>query len=73
MAFISSFHRILVGIRTPSLSIRHQFASIRLNSTIPTLTSPKLFISGISRSTTDESLYKAFAPFGRLLEGDLIS
>ncbi|KAK6140276.1 hypothetical protein DH2020_025972 [Rehmannia glutinosa] len=72
MAFASAFRRILYGSSTPSLNIRSQFASIRLNSTLATLTTPKLFISGLSRNTTDENLYKAFAPFGRLLEAKVI-
>ncbi|XP_011094828.1 glycine-rich RNA-binding protein 6, mitochondrial [Sesamum indicum] len=72
MAFASAFRRILSGSTTPSLNIRSQFAAIRLNSTLATLTSPKLFVSGLSRNTTDENLYKAFAPFGRLLEAKVI-
>ncbi|KAJ1297722.1 hypothetical protein BS78_01G398700 [Paspalum vaginatum] len=35
---------------------------------VPPLTTPKLFVSGLSRLTTDEKLQGAFAPFGRLLE-----
>ncbi|KAI3474450.1 hypothetical protein Pfo_029311 [Paulownia fortunei] len=72
MAFASAFRRILNGSSTPSLNIRSQFASLRLNSTLATLTTPKLFVSGLSRTTTDENLYKAFAPFGRLLEAKVI-
>ncbi|KAL3839564.1 hypothetical protein ACJIZ3_024155 [Penstemon smallii] len=73
MAFTSAFRRILSGSSTPSLNIRSQFASIRLNSTLVTLTSPKLFISGLSRNTTDENLYNAFNQFGRLLEAKVIT
>ncbi|GFP98356.1 glycine-rich RNA-binding protein 6 mitochondrial [Phtheirospermum japonicum] len=73
MAFASVFRRILTGSSSPSLSVRSQFASIRLNSTHATLTSPKLFVSGLSRSTTDENLFNAFAPFGRLLEAKVIT
>ncbi|KAL8039424.1 hypothetical protein ABFX02_10G036300 [Erythranthe guttata] len=72
MAFVSAFRRILNGSSTPSLTVRSQFASIRLNSTVTTLTAPKLFISGLNRNTSDENLYKAFAPFGRLLEAKVI-
>ncbi|KAK4419102.1 Organelle RRM domain-containing protein 2, mitochondrial [Sesamum alatum] len=72
MAFASAFRRILSGSTTPALNIRSQFAAIRLNSTLVTLTSPKLFVSGLSRNTSDENLYKAFAPFGRLLEAKVI-
>ncbi|KAK2364007.1 organelle RRM domain-containing protein 2, mitochondrial [Trifolium repens] len=45
------------------------FTSIRLNST---LTSPKLFVSGLSRQTTDEKLTEAFSPFGQLVEAKVI-
>ncbi|KAL2544285.1 RNA-binding (RRM/RBD/RNP motif) family protein [Forsythia ovata] len=37
-----------------------------------TLTTPKLFISGLSRSTIDENLFNAFASFGRLLKAKVI-
>ncbi|KAL0395516.1 UNVERIFIED_CONTAM: Organelle RRM domain-containing protein 2, mitochondrial [Sesamum latifolium] len=72
MAFASAFRRILSGSTTLPLNIRSQFAAIRFNSTLATLISPKLFVSGLSRNTTDENLYKAFAPFGRLLEAKVI-
>ncbi|CAM0872542.1 unnamed protein product [Alopecurus aequalis] len=36
---------------------------------VPPLTTPKLFVSGLSRLTTDEKLKSAFAPFGQVLEG----
>ncbi|XP_051130715.1 organelle RRM domain-containing protein 2, mitochondrial [Andrographis paniculata] len=75
MALVSAFRRILSGSSAPAVNVRSHFASIRFNSTnstIPTLTSPKLFVSGLSRNTTDENLYKAFAPFGRLLEAKVI-
>ncbi|XP_057778943.1 organelle RRM domain-containing protein 2, mitochondrial-like [Salvia miltiorrhiza] len=72
MAFASAFRRIFNGSSTPSLNIRSQFCSIRFSSTLPTLTSPKLFISGLSRTTTDDNLYKAFAPFGILREAKII-
>ncbi|XP_042054600.1 organelle RRM domain-containing protein 2, mitochondrial-like [Salvia splendens] len=72
MAFASAFRRIFNGSSTPALNIRSQFSSIRLESTLPTLTSPKLFVSGLSRTTTDDMLYKAFAPFGNLREAKVI-
>ncbi|KAL0375187.1 UNVERIFIED_CONTAM: Organelle RRM domain-containing protein 2, mitochondrial [Sesamum radiatum] len=72
MALASAFRRILNGSTALSLNIRSQFAAIRLNSTLATLTSPRLFVSGLSRNTTDENLYKAFAPFGKLLEAKVI-
>ncbi|CAL5193941.1 unnamed protein product [Lathyrus oleraceus] len=62
MAFVSGFQRLL----------RHShshFTSIRFNST---LTSPKLFVSGLSRLTTDEKLTEAFSPFGQLMEAKVI-
>ncbi|XP_006649860.1 organelle RRM domain-containing protein 2, mitochondrial [Oryza brachyantha] len=42
-------------------------------SNVPPLTTPKLFISGLSRLTTDEKLKNAFAPFGQLLESKVIT
>ncbi|EAY89474.1 hypothetical protein OsI_11005 [Oryza sativa Indica Group] len=42
-------------------------------SNVPPLTAPKLFISGLSRLTTDEKLKNAFAPFGQLLEAKVIT
>ncbi|XP_060176845.1 organelle RRM domain-containing protein 2, mitochondrial [Lycium barbarum] len=64
MAF---FSRIFSG---SSMIIQSQFNSIRLNST---LTSPKLFVSGLSRYTSDENLKKAFEPFGSLTEAKVIT
>ncbi|PAN50306.1 hypothetical protein PAHAL_9G511600 [Panicum hallii] len=40
---------------------------------VPPLTTPKLFVSGLSRLTTDEKLQGAFAPFGRLLEAKVVT
>ncbi|XP_052172056.1 organelle RRM domain-containing protein 2, mitochondrial [Diospyros lotus] len=65
MAFSSAFRRVF----TPSSILQSQLASIRLSST---LTTPKLFISGLSRLTTDEKLREAFAPFGQLLEANVV-
>ncbi|XP_022747735.1 organelle RRM domain-containing protein 2, mitochondrial-like [Durio zibethinus] len=65
MAFVSRFRRVFTG---PS-RLCSQFALIRLNST---LTSPKLFISGLSRETTDEQFKEAFNPFGRIVEAKVI-
>lgn len=68
MAFFFGFHRLLRHCQSPLVS--SHFTSIRLNST---LTSPKLFISGLSRLTTDEKLTEAFSPFGQLLEAKVIT
>ncbi|XVE96838.1 hypothetical protein REPUB_Repub02eG0257600 [Reevesia pubescens] len=65
MAFVSKLRRIFTG---PS-PLCSQFASIRLNST---LTSPKLFISGLSRETTDEQFKEAFNPFGQIVDAKVI-
>ncbi|XP_010260092.1 PREDICTED: glycine-rich RNA-binding protein 6, mitochondrial [Nelumbo nucifera] len=70
MAFVSAFRRALSGSSTPSSLLQWRLASIRLNST---LTTPKLFISGLSRLTTDEKLKEAFSPFGHLLEAKVIA
>ncbi|KAK7336974.1 hypothetical protein VNO77_17528 [Canavalia gladiata] len=63
MAFISGFQRLLR--QSP-----HFAASVRLSST---LTSPKLFVSGLSRLTTDEKLKEAFSSFGQLVEAKVIT
>ncbi|XP_042478374.1 organelle RRM domain-containing protein 2, mitochondrial [Macadamia integrifolia] len=71
MAFASGFRRVLGGQSTPSLLQSWRFAPIRLNSS--SLTTPKLFVSGLSRLTTDEKLKEAFSPFGQLLEANVIT
>ncbi|OIT24539.1 PREDICTED: glycine-rich RNA-binding protein 6, mitochondrial [Nicotiana attenuata] len=65
MAF---FRRIFSG--SSSSILQSQFSSIRFNST---LTSPKLFVSGLSRYTSDENLKKAFEQFGKLVEAKVIT
>ncbi|BAT85631.1 hypothetical protein VIGAN_04320000 [Vigna angularis var. angularis] len=66
MAFMSGLQRLLH--QSPLLHSHH--ASIRLAST---LTSPKLFVSGLSRLTTDEKLKEAFSSFGQLVEAKVIT
>ncbi|XP_009350094.1 organelle RRM domain-containing protein 2, mitochondrial [Pyrus x bretschneideri] len=66
MAFISTFRRVLGG---SSSALHSQFAAIRHNST---LTSPRLFISGLSRLTTDEKLREAFSPFGQIVDAKVV-
>ncbi|KAG2289723.1 hypothetical protein Bca4012_029212 [Brassica carinata] len=69
MAFVSTFRRILAGSNNNSLSssslswVRHCSA----------LSSPKLFVSGLSRLTTNEKLQDAFAPFGELVDARVIT
>ncbi|XAR68974.1 hypothetical protein NMG60_11000401 [Bertholletia excelsa] len=65
MAFASALRRVLA----PSSALPSQFTSIRLNAT---LTMPKLFVSGLSRLTTDEKLREAFSAFGQLLEAKVV-
>ncbi|CAM8946458.1 hypothetical protein QQ045_005452 [Rhodiola kirilowii] len=60
MAFASGFRRLLQS----SNSLPNRFYT--------TLTCPKLFISGLSRLTTDDSLKNAFAPHGQLVEAKVI-
>ncbi|KAJ4764104.1 RNA binding protein [Rhynchospora pubera] len=43
------------------------------NSNLPPLATPKLFISGLSRITTDEKLKEAFSRYGQLLEAKVIT
>ncbi|KAL3531842.1 hypothetical protein ACH5RR_005363 [Cinchona calisaya] len=75
MAFASGFRRILsLSPSTPFASSvvvvgSQMLASIRHNST---LTSPKLFISGLSRTTNDESLWNTFSQFGKPVEAKVI-
>ncbi|CDP06644.1 unnamed protein product [Coffea canephora] len=74
MAIASGFRRILSlasSTNSSSSSIRPcLLASTRLHST---LTSPKLFISGLSRTTNDEALNNAFSQFGKPVEVKVIT
>ncbi|POO02412.1 Splicing factor-like protein [Trema orientale] len=65
MAFLSSFGGVLRVSSSMSLvgAIRHS----------STLTSPKLFISGLSRLTTDEKLKEAFSPFGHIVDAKVVT
>ncbi|KAA8516459.1 hypothetical protein F0562_016752 [Nyssa sinensis] len=67
--FSSAFRRLVNGSSTPSSIIHSQLAYIRLSSTLIT---PKLFVSGLSRLTTDEKLKEAFSAFGQLVEAKVI-
>ncbi|XP_031259854.1 organelle RRM domain-containing protein 2, mitochondrial [Pistacia vera] len=67
MAFASSFRRVL---SSGSSVLQSQLATVRFSST---LTSPKLFVSGLSRLTTDERLKEAFSSFGQLLDAKVIT
>ncbi|KAL3029260.1 hypothetical protein AAZX31_03G153700 [Glycine max] len=66
MAFLYGAQRLLR--HTPL--VHSHYASIRLSST---LTSPKLFVSGLSRLTKDENLKDAFSSFGQLVEAKVIT
>ncbi|XP_038881167.1 organelle RRM domain-containing protein 2, mitochondrial [Benincasa hispida] len=69
MAFFSTVRRVLNGSSSSSI-LRSQWTAVRLSST---LTSPRLFISGLSRLTTDEKLQEAFSSFGQLVEAKVIT
>ncbi|WZZ49049.1 hypothetical protein YC2023_049156 [Brassica napus] len=69
MAFVSNFRRILAGSNNNSLS-SSSFSWVRHCSA---LSSPKLFVSGLSRLTTNEKLQDAFAPFGELVDARVIT
>ncbi|KAK9138396.1 hypothetical protein Sjap_008990 [Stephania japonica] len=69
MAFASSFRRVLGGLSSTPPVLHSQLTALRHNSTLVT---PKLFISGLSRLTTDERLTEAFSPFGQLVEAKVI-
>ncbi|WCJ28266.1 RNA-binding (RRM/RBD/RNP motifs) family protein [Euphorbia peplus] len=64
MTFLSSLRRAL---SVPSSSSSPTFASF-----YSTLISPKLFVSGLSRLTTDDKLKEAFSPFGQLVEAKVV-
>ncbi|XP_054783710.1 organelle RRM domain-containing protein 2, mitochondrial [Prosopis cineraria] len=70
MAFFSGIRRLIRDSSSSSSILYSQGFSIRLCST---LTTPKLFVSGLSRLTTDEKLKEAFAPFGQLVEAKVIT
>nr|GMC93672.1 glycine-rich RNA-binding protein 6, mitochondrial [Ipomoea batatas] len=70
MAFSSAFRGILGGRLMPSSIFQSQFASLRFCST---LTTSKLFVSGLSRYTSDEGLKNAFEQFGKLVESNEIA
>ncbi|KAL2527521.1 RNA-binding (RRM/RBD/RNP motif) family protein [Abeliophyllum distichum] len=57
MAFAADFRRILSRSSTPLPILHSQLVLVCHNST---LTTPKLFVSGFSTSTTDENLFNAF-------------
>ncbi|KAL5545627.1 hypothetical protein UlMin_005314 [Ulmus minor] len=67
MALASRFGRVFGGSGS---ILKSQLASIRQSST---LTAPKLFISGLSRQTTDDKLKEAFSPFGHILDAKVIT
>ncbi|KAK4281387.1 hypothetical protein QN277_012888 [Acacia crassicarpa] len=70
MAFFSGIRRLIRDSSSSSSILYSQLTSIRLTST---LTSPRLFVSGLSRLTTDEKLKEAFTPFGQLVEAKVIT
>ncbi|XP_043692679.1 organelle RRM domain-containing protein 2, mitochondrial [Telopea speciosissima] len=70
MAFASGVRRVLTDQLKSSPLLQWRFTPIRLNSS---LTTSKLFVSGLSRLTTDEKLKEAFSPFGQLLEAKVIT
>lgn len=47
-----------------------QLDGVRHNSTLST---PRLFISGLSRLTTNEKLKEAFSPFGNLIDAKVVT
>ncbi|KAL4188953.1 hypothetical protein AMTRI_Chr08g204630 [Amborella trichopoda] len=63
MAFTSN------GLRR-SFGLSSRLTQIRANSTLSTT---KLFVSGLSRLTTSEKLSEAFSPFGRLVEATVVT
>ncbi|EEF31043.1 organelle RRM domain-containing protein 2, mitochondrial [Ricinus communis] len=68
MAFSSIIRRGLFG-SSSSLPASPALFLTRFHST---LTCPRLFVSGLSRLTTDEKLKEAFSPFGQLVDAKVI-
>ncbi|KAL0911682.1 hypothetical protein M5K25_019837 [Dendrobium thyrsiflorum] len=86
MALSSStaFRRILRGTSSSFSQLKFTFSPSRQSSSfpldedsgikeLPPLSTPKLFVSGLSRLTTDDKLKDAFSPFGQLLEAKVIT
>lgn len=77
MALLSGVRRLLgctasvrlLPAREPCVSI----ASSSMCTTSDEIVTKKLFVSGLSRQTTDEGLRNAFSQFGRLLEARVIT
>ncbi|XP_056172468.1 organelle RRM domain-containing protein 2, mitochondrial isoform X2 [Syzygium oleosum] len=65
MAFFSSIRNALARSAVSPSALQAQPS---LSSFYSTLTAPKLFVSGLSRLTSDDKLQEAFAPFGNLVE-----
>ncbi|XP_020086410.1 glycine-rich RNA-binding protein 6, mitochondrial [Ananas comosus] len=67
----------IAQLRWPISSDRRSFSFLSDDDTstnnLPPLTTPKLFVSGLSRLTTDEKLKEAFSPYGQLLEAKVIT
>ncbi|KAF8043172.1 hypothetical protein BT93_A1497 [Corymbia citriodora subsp. variegata] len=70
MAFFSSIRNALARSSVSPSAFQSQPS---LSSFYSTLTAPKLFVSGLSRITTDDKLQEAFAPFGKLVEAKIIT
>lgn len=58
-----------IASRSPALNN----SAVRGMSTEPADPSPKLFVSGLSKRTTDEGLREAFSKFGRVLEARVVT
>ncbi|KAK8943136.1 hypothetical protein KSP39_PZI008906 [Platanthera zijinensis] len=80
----SAIRRILGGSSSSFTQLKWCLSSSRQSSSfpfdddtgskeLPPLTTPKLFVSGLSRLTTDEKLKEAFSPYGQLLEAKVIA
>uniref|UniRef100_A0A0D6R968 RRM domain-containing protein n=1 Tax=Araucaria cunninghamii TaxID=56994 RepID=A0A0D6R968_ARACU len=81
MALLSGLRRVLGGTSTspflqaqePSLALRSSsYSSPGGLGSFRTVTT-KLFVSGLSRQTTDQGLQNAFSKFGQLLEARVVT
>eukprot|EP01018_Ginkgo_biloba_P020321 Gb_07052 [translate_table: standard] len=77
MALVSGIRRLLGGTSTGRLLLAKE-SSFAIRSTPMALgglrtACTKLFVSGLSRHTTDQGLRDAFSKFGRLLEARVVT
>ncbi|KMZ74454.1 RNA binding protein [Zostera marina] len=73
LSFLPQLYRQYYDFPFTSKSFSTVIPSDDNSNTVPPLKTPKLFISGLSRLTTDEKLKAAFCPYGQLIEANVIT